>query len=1400
MMLAATHFDPVVGIDIHIVQPSGPVPPLPIPHPYFGIVFDPADYLPIIGSTVKINGMHRAIAGTAGKELPRHFPIGGTFVPPLPANEHENFMGSSIVEMDGDAAAYMALPCLSCQSIGFPPPPRRNRKKKTKIKSLVLPTSVVLPIPKGAAVLIGGSPTISLTSVASHLVGPLGRAIGRSKAFRKVAGAFKKGRPSTFRNLKPGFLKCKILRAEPVDVVTGEVVVDQQDFELPGRIPIRWTRHYRSDSTRRGICGVGWETPADARLEILAGGVVFHDGTGVATYFDALPDAEPIMEPVDGGRLYRLDRHYAVELKGGLTHYFELPAAPAAELPVAAIVDRCRNSLHFVRDRDGLREVVESAGRRLICSSEQGLLRSIALHHPDFPERPTLVRFAYDGDDNLTAVYDALDHPYTFGWDERHRLVRHTNRTGLSFHYEYDTESRCVHSWGDGGLYDYHFEYDPVRRFTNLTDSLGHPWTVEYDERHLITRETDPLGGVTSYAYDEVGRTTAIVDPIGHTTAYEYDERGNLVKLTRADGSTITCEYDRNDRPVRMTDPNGEVWEQRWDERGLLVERSSPLGALARYAYDDRGQVTCFINPRGAITRVACDAFDNLTALTDALGNVTRFQHDGLGNVTARVDPLGHVISSLHDIKGRLTKAVLPGGAAIKFDYDADDNLICFVDENGAVTRFDYCGLGQLKRRIQPDGLYVEYEYDAEERLSAVTNQRSETCSVRRDALGRIIEERDYWDQSRRYAYDAAGRIWQSVDPLGRIIHYKTDPLGRIRRKVLPLPGRPSKTFEEGFEFDANGNLVRITSPHAIVTRRFDAEGRLLEEVQGDFAITNTYDPNGNRLRRETSAGNMVTYEYDALDRVSVIRINHGPPILMHRDQRGQINHESFGRGLIRQYCYDAAGRQTAQAIARNGKALFSVSFDYDAVGNLIRRSDSHYGIHSYRYDCLGRVLVHTDPQGRLARFLYDPAGDRLETRARAGEEAGPAAVETASEADRWAREGNYDATRYRFDRAGNLVFSSGEDTNVDRRDAKKWAVRFTWDANQRLFQSETNGVLTRYGYDPLGRRVFKETNAKRTSFYWDGDALLAEDVCDVSDLTTTENDAYKASTVTLSAPVQAFRAVDPAKCSTGAADPSGRFTRSREYLHYPETFEPLALIEKSESQTDTYYYHIDPNGCPTRLTGQTGEVVWSASYDASGAVVTLHDKELSNPMRLQGQYEDPETRLYYNRYRYYDPSIGQFVGQDPLRLRPSDNVYEFAPNIFRWADPLGLARQPRQPGHRVLFSWARPSTGEYEIGDEFSGLGPGAKYPANAPIKNPQVQLDTHTERWVMLQLEDRLQEDDVITILGTKDPCPPRGTGCNAVMNEFAKHHDIKIIYVNTETGKVWRYPDRRIQRKSC
>src|SRR5688572_17672237 len=113
---AAKQLDIVMGIDTHIVlipSPAGPIP-TPIPHPHVGMLLDPMDFIPMVGTAVKVNGLPRAVAGTAGKAIPPHIPMGGPFAKP-PSNESEMFMGSMTVHADGEPLSYAGLPVLSCQ-------------------------------------------------------------------------------------------------------------------------------------------------------------------------------------------------------------------------------------------------------------------------------------------------------------------------------------------------------------------------------------------------------------------------------------------------------------------------------------------------------------------------------------------------------------------------------------------------------------------------------------------------------------------------------------------------------------------------------------------------------------------------------------------------------------------------------------------------------------------------------------------------------------------------------------------------------------------------------------------------------------------------------------------------------------------------------------------------------------------------------------------------------------------------------------------------------------------------------------------------------------------------------------------------------------------------------------
>jgi RHS repeat-associated protein len=225
-----------------------------------------------------------------------------------------------------------------------------------------------------------------------------------------------------------------------------------------------------------------------------------------------------------------------------------------------------------------------------------------------------------------------------------------------------------------------------------------------------------------------------------------------------------------------------------------------------------------------------------------------------------------------------------------------------------------------------------------------------------------------------------------------------------------------------------------------------------------------------------------------------------------------------------------------------------------------------------------------------------------------------------------WYREGEYDGTYYRFDLTGNLVERKGPMSDT----------RFIWDANQRLVESNKDSKATTYHYDPLARRISKETDGVVTRFFWDGDALAG-------DVVTGET-------------------LEPAT------------SQLREWVYYPETFEPLVMVQNhGTSASEMYLYHNDPNGCPTRLLDTQGEVVWGARYSAWGGVEQLVVDRVDNPIRLQGQYYDKEFVLHYNRFRYFDTLIASFISLDPLGLKPGENPYSFAPNHWLWYDPLGL-------------------------------------------------------------------------------------------------------------------------------
>jgi RHS repeat-associated protein len=124
-------------------------------------------------------------------------------------------------------------------------------------------------------------------------------------------------------------------------------------------------------------------------------------------------------------------------------------------------------------------------------------------------------------------------------------------------------------------------------------------------------------------------------------------------------------------------------------------------------------------------------------------------------------------------------------------------------------------------------------------------------------------------------------------------------------------------------------------------------------------------------------------------------------------------------------------------------------------------------------------------------------------------------------------------------------------------------------------------------------------------------------------------------------------------------------------YAQSPGMDHPLA-----EARSGTTSYHEqDALSSVTSLSNVTGGLARTYSYDSFG-MLTGSTGTLLNPFQYSGREFDAETGVFYNRYRYYDPSIGRFLGEDPTEFGAGNDFYVYVKNNpVLWIDPWGLVR-----------------------------------------------------------------------------------------------------------------------------
>ena len=101
-------------------------------------------------------------------------------------------------------------------------------------------------------------------------------------------------------------------------------------------------------------------------------------------------------------------------------------------------------------------------------------------------------------------------------------------------------------------------------------------------------------------------------------------------------------------------------------------------------------------------------------------------------------------------------------------------------------------------------------------------------------------------------------------------------------------------------------------------------------------------------------------------------------------------------------------------------------------------------------------------------------------------------------------------------------------------------------------------------------------------------------------------------------------------------------------------------LADVDTASPRLFWFHTDQLGTPQKLTDSAGNLAWDAVLEPFGELANLTVNLVVQPLRLPGQYVDPETGLHQNWHRDYDPSLGRYLQPDPLGIAAGPNLYGY--------------------------------------------------------------------------------------------------------------------------------------------
>lgn len=779
-----------------------------------------------------------------------------------------------------------------------------------------------------------------------------------------------------------------------------------------------------------------------------------------------------------------------------------------------------------------------------------------------------------------------------------------------------------------------------------------------YDSTYgLVTTSTDARGKVTTYTPDSFNLYPAsVTDPLSHATSYLYDySLGKPKQVTDANNRVFQTVYDGLDRileekqpdlatPTTLvtktayvyTDTSGAVSVKKSDhlDGSIIADSYTYLDGLGRKiqtrqeAEGSNFAVADFAyNTRDLLEKESLPYFSagsSKTAATTTAALYTTYAYDPMGRVTTATDANGTTTNTYNDRKLTVTVANSKSKDLIK---DAYGNLVEVDEHNGAntyVTAYQYDRLGGLTKITD-----------------ALTNVRNFTY----DGLGRRLTAEDLhavgdatfgtWS----YAYDDVGNMTSKTDPNNQTTNYTYDDINRLLTEDYTGQAGTEviNTYDSGT--DGIGRLTSTANAAVSKTLAYNALGMVSSEIStiDTVGYTTTYDYNrqGGQTLVTNPDSSQVKYIFGSaglLDQVQRKESTDGSfaDVVSNFDYSpmGQSTVTTNANGVATTNTYDAAHRYrlaTKVTTGNGGTHLQDIAYTYDSVGNVTQLVDasatSMAKTVNYTYDDLYRLLSATATNVASGQTPY--------TQTYTYDAIGNILTGPAGSYVYAGNQGSSYANPHAVTTVGSDTLSYDNNGNLLTKGS---SLSNTWDYNNRLTQAVAGAVTSTYAYDPSGTRVSSSDGTTET--YYPTGAYNIAGTTPTKHITANGNTI---ATVT----------------GTGA-------TASINYIN-----------------TD----HLTGTNIATDTSGVQQEALDYFPY----GTIRIDEKvgTFSEQRKYAGHEFDSASWLSYQGARYYDPSIGKFISEDPFMSSVPEqimtdpqrfNTYSYARNnpINRF-DPTGL-------------------------------------------------------------------------------------------------------------------------------